>query len=211
MLPATSLIIVGTDTDAGKTFVTRAIWERYAPHLRVCKPVGTGYPQDNDVAYAGLAPLLHFAPAISPHLAAELQGSPIHLDTLLRRVREQAPHLIETAGGLLCPLNRERKETNLQLVEQLARPVLLVVPNRLGCVNHALLTLAILRARGIPTLGFVLNRQAEGDPTIQRDNGLAIRDLSGAAFLGEFLPDDPTLPAPLSALLNQRFGSDYGH
>ncbi|MGN1359589.1 MAG: ATP-dependent dethiobiotin synthetase BioD [Kiritimatiellia bacterium] len=211
MLPATSLIIVGTDTDAGKTFVTRAIWERYAPRLRVCKPVGTGYPKDNDVAYAGLAPLLHFSPAISPHLAAELQGTPIRLDTLLQRVREQSPHLIETAGGLLCPLNRERKETNLELVEQLERPVLLVVPNRLGCVNHALLTLAMLRARSIPTLGFVLNRQTVGDPTIQRDNGLTIRDLSGADFLGEFLPGDATLPAPLSALLDERFGLGHGH
>lgn len=211
MLPATSLIIVGTDTDAGKTFVTRAIWERYAPRLRVCKPVGTGYPRDNDVAYAGLAPLLHFPPAISPHLAAELQGTPIRLDTLLQRVREQSPHLIETAGGLLCPLNRERKETNLELVEQLERPVLLVVPNRLGCVNHALLTLAMLRARCIPTLGFVLNRQTAGDPTIQRDNGLTIRDLSGADFLGEFLPGDATLPAPLAALLDERFGLGHGH
>jgi len=63
--------------------------------------------------------------------------------------------LIEGAGGWLVPLNE--RETLADLVGQLAIPVILVVGVRLGCLNHALLTVQSITAAGLPLAGWVAN------------------------------------------------------
>jgi dethiobiotin synthetase len=91
--------------------------------------------------------------------------------------------VIETAGGLLVPLRRDWLQ-----IEQLQRwnlPVLLVGRSGLGTLNHCLLSIEALRARGIQLLGLVLN----GPP--HPDNPRTLTALSGVPVLAQLPPLNP--------------------
>lgn len=165
------LFVTGTDTDAGKTTVTaallRALSAAGVPALAV-KPVQTGCTPDTngllapDVACyesaGGRGIVLEtFEPPCSPHLAAQLAGRPLTVSGLLSRLEAVGePMLVEGAGGIYVPLND--RETLLDLMAAAGLPVLLVVGNRLGCINHALLSLDALCGRGLHVCGMILNR-----------------------------------------------------
>jgi dethiobiotin synthetase len=171
--------VTGTDTGAGKTLVASALLRAFAlSGLRAVgmKPVATGCrAHAHDRANEDVAALVAasnvrvpidlinpycFEPAIAPHLAAQQAGSPISL----ARIRECYVSLasladrvvVEGAGGLLVPLNRQ--EDWGDLVRLLDLSVVLVVGMRLGCLNHALLTAEAIRSRGLPFAGWVANR-----------------------------------------------------
>ncbi len=167
--------ITGTDTDVGKTTVTaallRALHSLGCP-ARAVKPVQTGcsstagslhapdlrrYLEATDRKGESSRVLNMFRPACSPHLAAELAGMTLRAHTLANECRsacDQGITLFEGAGGLFVPLNRH--ETMLDLLDLLKIPVLLVVGNRLGCINHALLSLNVMRDRNISVIGMIL-------------------------------------------------------
>ncbi|MDE7241376.1 adenosylmethionine--8-amino-7-oxononanoate transaminase, partial [Desulfovibrio sp.] len=120
----------------------------------------------------GLPPaaVLHvFSLPASPHLAAEREGVPLRASALARSIREHwgalMPEaellLLEAAGGLLAPLNA--REGMIDLMAELNVPVLLVARNELGALNHALLSLAALRARGLELAGLVLAEQPRAE------------------------------------------------
>jgi len=71
--------------------------------------------------------------------------------------------IVEGAGGLMVPLNTT--QTLLDLVKALNLPVILVVGMRLGCINHALLTMQVLAQHHISIAGWVAN---EIDPEMSR-------------------------------------------
>ncbi len=201
------LIIAATDTDAGKTYVTAALWrflQAKGVNVVPVKPIQTGYPMDNDLTYCGGKPLLHFVPACSPHLAAEQAGVRIDMDELvlqIQTIQTQADIvLLETAGGVQTPIVRP-DVTMLDLMARVGWPVLFVVPNRLGCVNHALLSLEAIRQRGLECFGFVMNKIVEGDALIQGDNAQTIADFSKAPCLGEFACGQSELPPELAKQL----------
>src|SRR4051812_23209610 len=113
------LFITGTGTGVGKTVVASAVMHRYRTSARVryWKPVQTGIERDNDTAavrYLGncnegelLDDGIRLSGPVSPHLAAELNQTQIHIQELIRMV-ETAPStnwVIEGAGGVLVPLN----------------------------------------------------------------------------------------------------------
>lgn len=203
--------ITGTDTDAGKTTVTAALLR--ALHVLNCparaiKPVQTGCEPDaagrlrapDALRYAEAAgieddmnqTLRSFLPACSPHLAAELAGTPLDAASLAADCRAacgEGVTLFEGAGGLFVPLNRH--ETMLDLMARLRMPVLLVAGNRLGCINHALLSLNALQDRGLSVIGMVLCRTAptngemsSGSADEQAFETRLLRD--NAATLAEF-------------------------
>jgi dethiobiotin synthetase len=108
-----------------------------------------------------------FAPAIAPHLAAQETGQHMDLDVIVaarRRLQTRAAIVVvEGAGGVLVPL--DERHDMLDLAARLELPVLLVVGLRLGCINHALLSVAAIRARGLTLAGWVAN---EIDPAMVR-------------------------------------------
>ena len=204
------LCIVGTDTDVGKTVVTAALARAMGHAGRaplVLKPVQTGYA--HDVFGSPLAPdcvvyreacsdaivpdMLLLEDACSPHLAARQAGVVLSAAALAGAVDEQAcararPALIEGAGGLLTPLNGT--ETLLDAFALLYAPFILVAANRLGVLNHALLSVELLRARGLPLLGFILTNPApEGGGAlgqrIRADNRETLARMSGLPCLAE--------------------------
>ena len=101
-----------------------------------------------------------YEPACSPHLAARLAGRPLTVSGLREKLERKAPDgtflLIEGAGGIYVPLND--RETMLDFMREIDFPVLLVVGNKLGCINHALLSLDVLQSHGLRVCGMILNR-----------------------------------------------------
>jgi len=106
---------------------------------------------------------------LSPHLAAARAGRRVGVAELVaahRKLRSLADVvLVEGSGGWRVPLNED--ETLADLAVALARPVVLVVGLRLGCLNHALLTAEAIRADGLHLAGWVANAI---------DPGMACRD-----------------------------------
>ena len=101
-----------------------------------------------------------YEPACSPHLAARLAGRPLTVSGLRGKLERKAPDgaflLIEGAGGIYVPLND--RETMLDFMREIDFPILLVVGNKLGCINHALLSLDVLQSHGLRVCGMILNR-----------------------------------------------------
>lgn len=192
------LCIVGTDTDAGKTFVTSALAKAalgIGKTVLIVKPVHTGcgmtatgeYSAPERDSYLSAAPnaaarvLELFEPACSPHLAAQIAGRHLSAGALARAVHvEIVSHntdvvFIEGAGGLFTPLNDT--ETMLDLFALLNFPLLLVVGNKLGAVNHALLSIEACKNRGLFLSGFVATEPfaaKNSDEKKLRENNLSI-------------------------------------
>lgn len=171
--------ITGTDTGVGKTLVACALLRAFAARgLRVIgmKPVAAGAQLSNgvwindDVEQLIAASNVEaprdainpycFASAIAPHIAAGQQNKVIENQCLLDNYQRLSALadvvVVEGAGGFCVPLNDA--ETSGDLARQLALPVLLVVGLRLGCLNHALLTVEAIRARGLTLAGWVANQ-----------------------------------------------------
>ena len=100
-----------------------------------------------------------FEPAIAPHIAAARAGVEIRFEVIqenLSTLRARADVVIEGAGGFRVPLGPDGDTADL--CQAIAVPMILVVGMRLGCINHALLTVESIRARNLVLAGWVANR-----------------------------------------------------
>ncbi|MFA6179687.1 MAG: dethiobiotin synthase [Candidatus Methylopumilus sp.] len=170
--------ITGTDTGVGKTLVASALVYQFAQRgfkSVGMKPVAAGCELVNgelvseDVAQLVSAsnmvvpvPQINpyaFAPAIAPHLAAEMVGVEIELGTIQQAYSMLAAQaevvVVEGVGGFCVPLSDSADTADLATA--LALPVMMVVGMRLGCLNHALLTVAAIKARGLTLAGWIVN------------------------------------------------------
>jgi len=155
-------IIAGIGTEIGKTVVSAILVE--ALQADYWKPVQSGALDDSDTetvrslisnsvsqfhpeAYRLTQPL-------SPHAAAEIDNVRIDLSNIVLPKTSNAL-VVELAGGLMVPLND--RELNLDLVQQLGLPILLVSRNYLGSINHTLLSVDACRNRNVPILGIIFN------------------------------------------------------
>lgn len=196
-----ALFVTGTDTDVGKTQVCTAILKMAADRglkTAAMKPVASGC--ENQVNTDALALQQHatlslsypevnpiaLAKAIAPHLAAQAENKTISVDRLTGFTRSILGKkadltLIEGAGGWRVPLSQ--REWYSQYVQQMKLPVLLVVGIRLGCINHALLTVEAILRDGVPLLGWVAN-QIDGHMLAATENIRALEQLIPAPCLG---------------------------
>ncbi len=169
-----SYFITGTDTGVGKTIVSCALLHRFAASgQRVVgmKPIVAGCEQGHwldvdllrsasnvSVTPAQMNPYA-FIPPIAPHIAAQQSGISIDLSVIQKRsinLQEMADVVIaEGAGGFLVPLDQQRDGADL--VRAVNFPVILVVGMRLGCLNHALLSVQAIRVSGQQLVGWVAN------------------------------------------------------
>jgi len=162
--------LTGTDTGVGKTFVTallaRAL-RRAGLDTIALKPICSGDRGDAEVLRAAcdgelgldeVNPLWLRAP-VAPHLAARHEGRTISIPALEAWFRSVSAGrksvLVEGAGGWLVPIADGTLVADLAAA--IGLPVIVVVANRLGCVNHALLTIESIRARGLECRGIILN------------------------------------------------------
>lgn len=173
-----AFFITGTDTGIGKTYVACQLIRQYvAQGYRVVgmKPVAAGCDlidgqwvnedvrllteASNVKAPLGLVNPYCFHAPIAPHIAAQQAHVDIQLEVIVQAYQALAELadivVVEGAGGLLVPLNNQI--TMAELASALNIPIVLVVGMRLGCINHALLSLEVMQARGLPIQFWVAN------------------------------------------------------
>jgi dethiobiotin synthetase len=169
------IFITGTDTGVGKTVVTALLLR----HLRqagcsalAIKPFCSGSRadarllrslQENMLTLDEINPFF-FKQPVAPAAAGGRRRA-IRLDTVLRKIgavgRRCDVLLVEGIGGLLVPLGKNY--TVADLISRLHCPTLIVCRNRLGTINHALLTVKALQAVGIERLGIVMVEDKKPD------------------------------------------------
>jgi dethiobiotin synthetase len=200
-----NLFLTGTDTGVGKTFtaalLTRALRQAGLGTIAL-KPLCSGERSDVEILRAAsdnaltldeTNPVWLQAPA-TPLVAAQLENRALSLDPLqhwFRSLSEKHPSLlVEGAGGWLVPITDT--ETLADLALRLDLPVLIVVANRLGCLNHTLLTLESIRARGLHCPGIILNHLTPAADIAQRTNADILA--RHTTILLEIPPDCPAIP-----------------
>lgn len=198
--------ITGTDTGVGKTHFT-ALLTRAARQAGLdtaaLKPLCCGSREDVHILRAaadGELPVEEINPVyydlpVAPLVAARQENRPVNLPALaawfaaLRSRR--ASWLVEGAGGWLVPLTET--ETVADLAVLLGLPVLVVVANRLGCLNHTLLTVEAIRARGLTCAGLVLNTLSKDHSAAAATNKRILQDFCDAPILFELRPGQQRL------------------
>jgi dethiobiotin synthetase len=154
------VVVTGTDTGVGKTVFAAAL--AGALDGFYWKPVQAGLQEETDsetvLRLSGL-PAERVLPEIyrlktpaSPHLAAEFDGIAIDPAALVLPDTIR-PLVVEAAGGLLVPLTRE--VLYIDVIARWRAPVVLCARTTLGTINHSLLSIEALRARGLALLGIV--------------------------------------------------------
>jgi dethiobiotin synthetase len=206
--------VAGTDTGVGKTLVACALLHAFARDGRRVvgmKPVAAGASDvagrwgNEDVAALAAASNVQADRSsvnsyllklpVAPHIAAAAEGVVIDLAAIeksfatLREIADVV--IVEGIGGFRVPLTD--REDSADLAARLGLPVILVVGMRLGCLNHALLTVDAIAARGLKLAGWVANSI---DPEMAKlpENVAALRARIAAPLLGAvpFLtPPDP--------------------
>jgi len=214
MIERCGYFVTGTDTGVGKTVVTLGLMQRLQSQghaVAAMKPLASGCDRlaagiRNDdalllqeqasvvLAYEQVNPYA-FEPAIAPHIAAEQAGIIIDIDKIhnkYNRIKESVDcMLVEGAGGWLVPLNQE--QTLADLARLLELDIIMVVAIRLGCLNHALLTAAAIRAAGCTLSGWVANLLPPLHGSAE-ENISALESRISAPLLG-VLPELKTLSA----------------
>ncbi len=196
-----SYFITGTDTGVGKTLISCALLQAFADKgLRTVgmKPVAAGVDADGvneDVKLLASASSVHsdlaltnpysFTAAIAPHIAATRENRSISIAHIIDCYQQLAlvadVVIIEGVGGYCVPLNDS--EDTAMLATQLGLPVILVVGMRLGCLNHALLTLREIERSGLECRAWVAN-VVDADMGALAENIASLKERIAAPMLG---------------------------
>ncbi len=200
------IFITGTDTGVGKTFFAcglAALLRESGYKVGVMKPAETGcdqgegklVPQDAvalkkasgcEFSLETICPYPLREP-LAPSVAAERDEVRIDIDRLMSVYSEiSAAHditIVEGAGGLMVPMLPSY--TYADFAKVLKLPLIVVAANRLGMINHLLLTLEHASCQGLSVLGYVLN-QIESQPSLAAEtNREALVSLTGVPCMGE--------------------------
>ncbi|MBJ6611527.1 MAG: dethiobiotin synthase [Candidatus Thiothrix moscowensis] len=180
LLQAPGLFMTGTDTGVGKTWVGIRLIQVLRQHgLEIAprKPAESGWAEDVTqtdtwqlAQAAGADPQQVCAnrlqAALAPPRAARLAGKTLTLGGLaaacLAHVQAGQFLFVEGAGGFYSPLAEDG--LNADLAEWLGLPVILVTEDRVGCLNHVLLTIEAAQRRNLTVAGIILNRQQASVP-----------------------------------------------
>jgi dethiobiotin synthetase len=197
--------VTGTDTEVGKTLVSGALLlllqEKYSQVIGY-KPVVAGVslidgkPQNEDLVTLALASTHEAAKNISnicpyiletpsaPHLVAKKNGIELNYDRMLDgfRILEKKTEaiVVEGVGGFKVPFHQNKDSADF--AQDIGLPVILVVGMRLGCINHALLTVEAILSRGLTLAGWVAN--TIGPMNLLDENIQSLRQLIQAPLLG---------------------------
>lgn len=200
------LFVTGTDTGSGKTIISGLLarylsgkghnvitqkWiatgcrAGFAEDVRLhCKIMHRKAGELKD--YFKLICPYTFKTPSSPHLASKIENRPIRPEKIVNTFRALSRDfdfvIAEGIGGALVPYNE--KGLVIDVARRLDLPVLLVAANKLGAINHTLLTIEALRRRKIRILGIIFNNQENEDKLIIKDNPVIIEKLSNCRIFG---------------------------
>lgn len=208
-----NFFITGTDTDAGKTYVTCLLLEalkKEGRHAAGFKPFCCGSRGDaialleasgEGLTLDELNPIWLKTPA-SPFAAAMIEGRLLDMENvdeiyhdLVHRFEDV---LIEGVGGWEVPL--APGYTAADYAQALAAPVVVVVNNKLGALNHTILTVKNIQARGMKCRGLILNHVADSRDPASISHRLILEDMLDVPVLGEVMHGETDGSALLEAM-----------
>ncbi|MDO4945017.1 MAG: dethiobiotin synthase [Ruminococcus sp.] len=219
-----ALFITATGTDVGKTYVTALIVKKlresginagyYKAALSgaesiadsdagyVNKTAGINQPENTLLSYM-------YKTAVSPHLAAKIEGNPVTLEKIKADFSKVAKSYdfvtVEGAGGIVCPIRYD--ETAHIFLEDIIRTLdlgtVIIADAGLGTINAVVTTAEYIKSRNIDIKGVILNNWAGG--IMQEDNAKMITDITGLEVLAKVKKGDTSLdidPEKLAGLYN---------
>jgi len=201
-----NLFITGTDTGVGKTFVSTLLvrgLRRAGLDTAAMKPICCGDRDDaeqlcaacdGEISLNTINPVWFRTPA-APYTAAIVENRPVDLALIretFQRLRSRHRSLIvEGVGGWMVPIDRDYFVADLAAEFQL--PVAVVVRNRLGALNHALLTVRDIERRGLPFAGIIFNQTESSDEVALATNRALLEELTDKAILLDVTPGQTSL------------------
>jgi len=201
--------ITGTDTDAGKTYVTCLLIEalrRAGQDAVGFKPFACGDRRDplmiqqasgGVLSVEEVNPVFLKVPA-SPFAAALLENRTVDVEEARRGFYSLAARhahvLVEGAGGWEVPL--ACKETMADFAASLGLPVIVVVNNKLGCLNHTLLTVRNIQQRGLTCAGVILNYAHDERDAASISNRMVLQQFLNVPVLAEVMHGEEQMDWP---------------
>ena len=178
------------DTNVGKTWIGTQLVEelkRLKISVKARKPIESGWPDSDELITTDAWKLANamgeietletvcpnrFSAALSPDRAAMLEGKEVTLEQLkndcIKKVEDTDFLYVEGAGGFYSPIASDG--LNAHLAELLGLPILLVIENRLGCINQALLNVEAIASRGLSLSAIALNQANHNTAIESMDN-----------------------------------------
>ncbi|MBU3581161.1 dethiobiotin synthase [Polynucleobacter sp. AP-Capit-er-40B-B4] len=225
MSKSAGFFVTGTDTEVGKTLVSGALIVKLREQQINAigfKPVVAGtYKDENGITLnedletlriasnlghneLSLCPYVLDQP-VAPHLVAEQQGLKLEIGVMtdaFQNIQQYADCVVvEGAGGLLIPLNKDEDLSGF--AKKIDLPIIFVVGMKLGCLNHSLLTYEAIKARNLNVAGWIANSLAEEMPLLQ-ENLQTLQARIAAPFLGLI----PSLPKDLQKATDSPYSID---
>lgn len=219
-----NLFITGTGTDVGKTYVTGLILKKFreqgkrAAYYKAAmsgnerREDGTLIPGDalHVKTISGISqPLEEMCPyiyetAVSPHLAAKMEGNPVDLNLVLEnfdRVCGEYDYVTaEGSGGILCPLRFDGQSLWLEdFITARDMGCLIVADAGLGTINAVVLTAEYMKSRGIPARAIIFNHYQEDNP-LHEDNRMMCEHMTGLKVVACVRDGDEELEMPFELL-----------
>ena len=218
------IFITATGTDAGETYVSGLLVKKlrdngincgyYKPALCgmeerggklipgdvdfVLKTAGIDDEPQKYVSYS-------FKPAVSPHLAAQIENNPIKLSKIkadFDNIKQNFDYIVvEGAGGIICPFNLTEEKILLpDVIKELKTDIIIVAPASLGTINSTFLTVEYAKSQNINVKGIILNNYTDGD-IMQEDNKKVIEDLTGVKVIATVKDNEKDLQIDTEYLL----------
>lgn len=208
-----ALFVVGTGTDVGKTYVSGLLLKKLTEmgmQSGYYKAAVSGNERDDDgklvpgdaltvKEISGIDEPLDkmcsyvYERAVSPHLAAAIEGNPVDLENVRDAFNEVASSyqytIMEGSGGIMCPIRFDEKEIWLEdLITSLKLPCVLVADAGLGTINSVVLTWHYMKSKNIEPKGIIFNHYHKGD-VMEEDNVKMCEYVTGLKVIG-FVTDD---------------------
>ncbi|MBJ7394843.1 MAG: dethiobiotin synthase [Akkermansiaceae bacterium] len=204
-----SFFITGTDTGVGKTYVTCLILEtlrKLGQDAVGYKPVACG-DRDDAIQLAAVSGGLelddvnpvYFSAPVAPYVAGMLsnhQADPaLWIAGFDRLAARHSKVFVEGAGGWEVPIAPNYRISDL--AADLSLPVIIVAANKIGALNHIILTVNAIRAKGLACAGIILNQLEDEMDTAMITNKGVVEELAGVPLLDHlifgqnFLDADP--------------------
>ena len=193
-----NLFLTGTDTNVGKTYVAALLVRTLRAAGKDCvglKPICAGGREDAEALHAAAEGVIALndinpvwlRPPAAPYTAAMIENRTVDLDLIRDSFsRARAAHesvIVEGAGGWLVPIAHDYFMSDL--AAEFGLPVAVVVANRLGAINHALLTVRAIQQAGLSCAGIILNRVSAEDDIATTTNRGMLEELAGVPILFE--------------------------
>lgn len=157
----TDIFVTGTDTDIGKTYCSGVLANELK--YEYWKPIQTGVTKEEDFDSCYIRKTHNirthsesycFSAPLSPHIAANLENQTIDINNI-KRPDTKNNLIIEGAGGVLVPINEQI--LMIDLIKHFNIPVIIVAADKLGTINHTLMTIEMLRKYQIEIIGVIMN------------------------------------------------------